>query len=474
MADEEGSSLLLSSPPTETESSVSGSSLVSEISNSATRAFVIGFTFSACGAFVYGCIVGYSAPTQSSIMKDLNLSVADYSFFGSVLTIGQIIGAVMCGKLADLVGRVYTMLITNTLYIIGWLAIAFAKDAWLLNLGRFLHGITIGIASYLGPIYIAEITPSNLRGAASSLSQLFATVGISVVYAFGTIVPWRGLALMGSVPSIVTLPLLVFVPESPRWLAKMGRQKDLEAVLLRLRGAKVEISVEATEILEYSDHVKQEPEEGFFKLFQQKYAFSLMIGVVLIALPELGGLSGFTFYTDSIFTAAGISSDIGFITTSLVQILTGILGTLLVDVSGRRLLLLVSQAGSFLGCLVIAISFFLQDRHLWETGAPILALASVLVYFGSYGLGLGTIPWIIASEIYPVDVKGTAGTICNLVSSISALIVAYFFSFLLQWSSAGTFIIFACVSGFGVVFTARLVPETRGRSLEDIQTLLTP
>ncbi|XP_033142060.1 sugar transporter ERD6-like 15 isoform X6 [Brassica rapa] len=384
---------LLSSP------SESSTSLLSEISNASTRAFILAFTVGSCGAFAFGCIIGYSAPTQSSIMKDLNLSIADYSLFGSILTVGLILGALICGKLTDLVGRVYTIWITNILFVIGWFAIAFAKAVWLLDLGRLLQGISIGISAYLGPVYITEIAPRKLRGAACSMSQLFTGVGISVVYALGTVVAWRNLAILGSIPSLMILPLLFFIPESPRWLAKVGREKEVEEILSRLRGENSDVSDEAGEILAYTEHVKQQGDDrGFLKLFQRKYAFSLTIGVVLIALPQLGGLSGYSFYTESIFISTGVSSDVGFISTSIVQMLAGILGTVLVDVSGRRSLLLVSQAGMFLGCLATAISFFLKENHCWETGTPILALISVTLYFGSYGLGMGSIPSIIASE----------------------------------------------------------------------------
>ncbi|WZZ14353.1 hypothetical protein YC2023_107442 [Brassica napus] len=359
----------------------SSTSLLSEISNVSTRPFVLAFTACSCGAFSLGCIVGYTAPTQSSIMKDLNLSIADYSLFGSILTVGLILGALICGKLTDLVGRVNTMWITNILVIIGWFAIAFAKGVWLLDIGRFLQGISVGISSYLGPVYITEIAPRHLRGAASSLSQLSVGVGISVLYALGTVVAWRDLAILGAIPCLMIVPLLFFIPESPRWLAKVGKEKEVEAVLLSLRGAKSDVSDEAREIV--------------------------MIG--------------------------------------------GILGTVLVDVSGRRSLLL--------------------KNNCWETGTPILALISVMVYFASYGLGMGPLPWIVASEIYPVDVKGAAGTVCNLVTSISSWVVTYFFSFLLQWSSTGTFILFATVMFLGFVFTAKLVPETKGKSLEEIHSL---
>ncbi|RID70744.1 hypothetical protein BRARA_C02738 [Brassica rapa] len=417
---------LLSSP------SESSTSLLSEISNASTRAFVLAFTVGSCGAFAFGCIIGYSAPTQSSIMKDLNLSIADYSLFGSILTVGLILGALICGKLTDLVGRVYAV--------------------WLLDLGRLLQGISIGISAYLGPVYITEIAPRKLRGAACSMSQLFTGVGISVVYALGTVVAWRNLAILGSIPSLMILPLLFFIPESPRWLAKVGREKEVEEILSRLRGENSDVSDEAGEILAYTEHVKQQGDDrGFLKLFQRKYAFSLTIGVVLIALPQLGGLSGYSFYTESIFISTGVSSDVGFISTSIVQMLAGVLGTVLVDVSGRRSLLLVSQAGMFLGCLATAISFFLKENHYWETGTPILALISV--------------------TIYPVDVKGAAGTMCGLASSISSWLVAYSFSFLFQWSTTGTFLMFTTVTGIGFVFIAKLVPETRGKSLEEIQSL---
>uniref|UniRef100_A0A0D3E869 Major facilitator superfamily (MFS) profile domain-containing protein n=1 Tax=Brassica oleracea var. oleracea TaxID=109376 RepID=A0A0D3E869_BRAOL len=295
----------------------------------------------------------------------------------------------------------------------------------------------------------------------SYVLQLSVGVGISVLYALGTVVAWRDLAILGAIPCLMIVPLLFFIPESPRWLAKVGKEKEVEAVLLSLRGAKSDVSDEAREIVEYTQHVKQHQDvnsHGFFKLFQRKYVLSLtltqwftQIGIVLIALPQLGGLNGYTFYTDSIFTSTGVSSDVGFISTSIIQMIGGILGTVLVDVSGRRSLLL--------------------KNNCWETGTPILALISVMVYFASYGLGMGPLPWIVASEIYPVDVKGAAGTVCNLVTSISSWVVTYFFSFLLQWSSTGTFILFATVMFLGFVFTAKLVPETKGKSLEEIHSL---
>nr|AAD03450.1 contains similarity to sugar (and other) transporters (Pfam: PF00083, score=20.4, E=2.6e-06, N=1 [Arabidopsis thaliana] len=411
------------------------SSLLSEISNASTRPFVLAFTVGSCGALSFGCIVGYTAPTQSSIMKDLNLSIADAIFIFwididsganpwsiNLWEIGRFGWSCLCLRVSYFMLCFHNEMLINSkseynslnifLFFFSVFFCFVTKDVRLLDLGRLLQGISVGISSYLGPIYISELAPRNLRGAASSLMQLFVGVGLSAFYALGTAVAWRKKYIYctndfvfclwtGSIPSLVVLPLLFFIPESPRWLvstrlyypfssiclAKVGREKEVEGVLLSLRGAKSDVSDEAATIL---------------------------IGVVLISMPQLGGLNGYTFYTDTIFTSTGV---------------------LLVDISGRRSLL--------------------------------------LVYFGSYGLGMGPIPWIIASEIYPVDVKGAAGTVCNLVTSISSWLVTYSFNFLLQWSSTGTFMMFATVMGLGFVFTAKLVPETKGKSLEEIQSAFT-
>ncbi|CAH8313213.1 unnamed protein product [Eruca vesicaria subsp. sativa] len=458
------------------------SSLMFEISNVSTRPFILAFTASSCSAFSFGCIFKTFVYfvclrlTVLNIIIIILLSFYQFSLFGSILTAGVIIGALICGKLTDLVGRVYTMWITNILVLIGWLAIAFPRSVWLLDLGRLLQGISVGITSYLVPVYITEIAPKKLRGAASALSQLFVGVGISVLYALGTVVAWRNLAILGAIHCLITAPLLFCIPESPRWLAKVGREKEVENVLLSVRGVGSDVSDEAKEILEYTRQVKEQDVNGrgFFKLFQRKYALPLAIGVVLVSLPQLGGLNAYTFYIDSIFTSTG-KQNLFVLLLLLLQysfiekLVGGILGVVLVDVFGRRSLLLVSQAGMFLGCLAMAISY--QKNNCWETVSPTLALISVMVYFALYGLGMGPLPWIVASEIYPVDVKGAAGTMCNLTSSTSSWLVTYFFGFLLQWNSTGTFIIFATVICLGFVFTAKLVPETKGKSLEEIHSL---
>ncbi|XP_022743415.1 sugar transporter ERD6-like 15 [Durio zibethinus] len=416
--------------------------------------------------------LGYSSPTQSSIMADLGLSVAEFSLFGSILSIGAILGAAISGKIADLLGRKLTMWILNVFYISGWLAIAFTKVPWLLDLGRLSLGFTYGISIYLAPIYIGEITPKNLRGRFTAMVPLMACWGMSFMYVVGSFVDWRDLALIAAIPGLIQLPLLFFIPESPRWLAKVGRDKDLEAVLLCLRGEEADISDEATDIKDHVESLKSFSKEGIFDIFQKKYIRPLLIVVGLMALSSLGGTNAFVYYSSVIFVSAGISSMVGLVTLAVAQTLLGILGTILIDKSGRRPLLLVASAGLCLSCFLTGLSFLLKEHNWWDQGSPILALIGLMMYMGSYVVASG-IPWLLLSELFPINVKGSAGSICNFISNITGWAVAYYFNFLIEWSSAGIFFIFSafCLANF--ILAATMVPETKGRTLEEIQSSIT-
>ncbi|KAI3664964.1 hypothetical protein L6452_43579 [Arctium lappa] len=440
----------------------------------ATAVVVFSTLVAVSGSYVFGSSVGFSSPAQTGIMDDLGMSLEEYSVFGSIMTIGAMVGAVMSGKIADQFGRRRTMGISEMFCLWGWLAILCSKVSWLLDAGRLSIGYGIGVLSYVVPVYIAEITPRNLRGTFTTVNQLMICIGVSVMWLIGTFIPWRTLALIGTIPCLLQVLGLFFIPESPRWLAKVGRWKDCESSLQRLRGENAEISEEAAEIREYTETLHQLSETRVFDLFQQEYVKSLIVGVGLMVLQQFGGVNAIAFYANSIFISAGFSGSIGSIAMVFVQVPCTLLGVLLMDVSGRRPLLMVSAAGTCLGCFLTGISFLLQDLQEDKGLSPILALMGVLVFSGSFSLGMGGIPWVIMSEIFPINIKGSAGSLVTVVNWFGSWVISYAFNFLMKWSSEGTFFIFSGICFLTVLFVAKLVPETKGRTLEEIQASMNP
>ncbi|GKB50709.1 sugar transporter ERD6-like protein 5 [Tanacetum coccineum] len=356
----------------------------------ATCVVVLSTLVSVCGSFVYGSAVGFSSPAQTGMMDDLGLSLEEYSVFGSILTIGAMVGAVMSGKIADRLGRRGA----------SWLTILYSEVSWLLDAGRLLIGYGIWSESLSVPVYIAEITPKNLRGAFTYVNQ-----------------------------------------------AKNGRWKDSEFAIQRLRGENAEISEEVAEIRDYTENLHQLSERRVSDLLRPEYAKSLIIGVGLMVLQQFGGLNAIAFW---------FSSSIGSIALVIVQILFIMLGVLLMDVFGRRTLLMVSAAGTCVGCLLLGISFLLQ------------------VFKGSFSLGMGGIPWVIMSEIFPMNIKSLAGSLVTVVNWFGSWVVSYSFNFLMKFSTEGTFFVFSSICCITVLFVAKLVPETKGRTLEEIQASMNP
>lgn len=328
--------------------------------SSITPILVLSTFIAVCGSFCYGFAVGYSSTAESGIRKDLGLSVSEYSVFGSIMTIGGMIGAIPSGKIADFIGRKRTMWLSEIFCIPGWLLIAFAKNAWWLDIGRLSIGVGVGLITYVVPVYIAEITPKNHRGGFTSGQQLMVSLGFALVYFIGNIISWRALSLIGLLPCILQLVGLFFIPESPRWLAKLDREKEFETTLQWLRGMNVDISQEANDIRDTIDISQHNSKAQFLNLFQSKYAYPIIVGVGLMLLQQFGGTSAMSYYSSSIYVKANFSTIIGTTTAGILQIPASIAGVLLLDISGRRRLLLVSSIGTCLSLVLVGLSFLLQ------------------------------------------------------------------------------------------------------------------
>lgn len=476
----------------------------------------------ALGPLQYGFCNGYSSPTQTEIMNSLDLTVAQFSLFGSLSNVGGMVGAIVSGKIADFIGRKGALKVAAIPNIIGWVAIAFAQkikknestkeennayfdtspatastsddpqycnknvatpkatnfnsqteDASFLYLGRLLTGFGVGIISFTVPVYIAEIAPKHLRGGLGTVKMLSLTTGITMAYLCGIFLDWRPLAIVGVIPCIFLFIGLFFIPESPRWLAKVGN-KNFEASLQVLRGYGSDVSLERDEVKNAVEASRQQTSIRFSELWERRYALPLTIGIGLPLLQQLCGISGILFYSSSIFVSAGISSgDAASLGLASIQVVTNLVTAWLIDKAGRRLLLMISSGGMAICLFLVGLAFYLKshfsEASQFESFYSILASASLLLYIIAFSLGVGPIPFITMSEILPTNIKGFAGSMAALGYWSASWVVTLTINSLLQWSSTGTFLLYSLACVVTLIFVALYLPETKGRTLEEIE-----
>lgn len=426
----------------------------------------------AMGPIQFGFSIGYTSPTQTALEESLNLTTTQFSIFGSLTNIGAMLGALVSGQLAECLGRKGSLVCAAIPNIAGWLVIALAWGPSSLYIGRLLVGFGVGVISFSVPVYIAEIAPKHMRGFLGTANQFSVTVGILLAYVLGIVVSWRILALIGLVPCSLLLLGLFFIPESPRWLAKTGQDEVFDASLKALRGKNSDITQEIYEIEDAVEALRSQPRVRLTDLLQGKYLKPLIVGVGLLCLQQLVGVNALLFYASSIFESAGISAgSLASLALAALQVgMTGV-SAVLIDKAGRRLLLMVSCGGMSASCFLVALSFYLQTHgsSSLQTFVGVMALVSLLVYILCFSLGLGAIPWVIMSEIFPSNIKGMAGSLATLLNWFSGWVVTLSFNTMLDWSAAGSFVIFACICSLALMFVAFIVPETKGRTLEEIQ-----
>jgi len=430
----------------------------------------------ALGGLLFGYDTGVISGALLFIRQVMSLSSTLQGVVVGITPGGAAIGAAMAGQLSDRFGRRFVILGAGLLFIAGAVISAMAQGVAVLMLGRFLVGLAIGVASMLTPLYLAEISPARDRGAIVSLNQLCITVGILVSYLVGFALArasggWRWMLVLGVVPGIILSVGMLFLPESPRWLAGHGRLRDAGTVLQRLRGSadvKAELSDLRTDLAREGGHLASASE-----LLSARLRRPLIIGIGLAMFQQITGINTVIYFAPTIFQSAGLSSAATSILATAgvgaVNVVMTIVSIRLIDGLGRRRLLFWSLGGMTVTLLVLSGAFNAGTSG----GLAWIAVASVAAYVGFFAIGLGPVFWLLIAEIFPLALRGRAMSLATVANwGFNLIVSATFLDLVGALGSAGAFLIYAILSVVALAFIALMVPETKGRSLEQIEASL--
>ena len=439
--------------------------------------FALIAAIAALGGLLFGYDTGVISSALLFIRDVFHLSTAGQSLVAGIVLVGAVIGASVGGTVSDRFGRRLVILVTALMFVAGALTSAFAPSVGILLAGRLLIGIAIGVASMLTPLYLAEISPAASRGAVTSLNQLCITLGILVSYLIGyafSSIPdgWRWMLGLGAVPGAILGAGMLALPESPRWLAGKSRMAEAEAVLRRLRGPNADVTVELAAL-----RTDPQREDGklvpWSALLERRLRPALIVGIGLAMFQQITGINTVIYFAPQIFEAAGLSSaSVAILATAgvgAVNVLLTLVSIRLIDHAGRRALLLWSLGGMAVTLLALAGGFALgaSGPLAWIT------VISLTAYVAFFAVGLGPVFWLLIAEIFPLAVRGRAMSLATISNwGFNLLVTVTFLGLIDLCGRSGTFLIYALLTLVAFAFTLRLVPETKGRSLEEIEDAL--
>lgn len=439
-----------------------------------TRLVYLISVIAAIGGFLFGYDTGVISGALLFIEKDFTLSPFVEGVVVSAILVGAFLGAFGCGPLSDRIGRRRSIVVLAVIFLVGSVLAATSVSVPMLIGARVVLGIGVGGASVLVPVYISEAAPPHLRGRLVSVNQLLLTVGILAAYLTNALFDynggWRWMFALGAVPAAVLALGILPLPETPRWLVEEGRRDEALQVLHRLRDDRT-----AERELAEIDEIRQEEQEeqtSWRDLLQPWVRPALIAGIGVSVFGQAGGINTVIYYAPKILQGAGLGSSSAILATvgiGAVNVVMTVVGMSLVDKAGRRLLLMVGFAvmAVCLGVLGVALG----GKVSGATG--VIAIICLLVYIAAFAVSVGVVVFVLPSEIYPLRIRGAAMSatlMCNW--GMNFLVALTFLSLLNGLGASLTFWLYAFVCVLGLGYAIKLVPETKGRSLEDIERWL--
>jgi len=446
---------------------------VASVESHSRRFVYLAAVFAGLGGLLFGYDTGVISGAQLFFQNDFSLSTFALEEMVAAGLAGAAAGALFGGRLADIFGRRTLLIFTALIFAAGAILCAIAMSSAVLFCGRVIVGIGIGLSSGTVPVYISEVSPPDARGWTVSLFQLAITIGILLAYlvdyAFANVAQgWRWMFGLSVIPAAVFALGMLYLPESPRWLVRHGQSDRARVLLSRIRGG-ADASAEFQEIESSLAHAE---EHGNLRdLLNPALRPALAVGIGLAIFQQITGINTVIYYAPKIVQAAGISSASGAILTTAgigtVNVLMTIVSMWLIDRIGRRPLLLTGIAGMILTLGALGWAF-----HSASAGGALawVAVISIMVYVASFAISLGPIFWLLIAEIYPLKVRSSTEGVAATFNWGSNLVVSLTFLTLLGAIGATrTFWLYGLFAIGAWFFSFYLVPETKGRTLEEIE-----
>ena len=431
-------------------------------------------SIAALGGLLFGYDTGVISGALLFIGDDFQLTPFLAGFIVSSLLLGAMVGAGVSGGLSDRLGRRTIILVAAIIFAVGAIGAGLSPNVWTLVVFRIVLGLGVGTASALVPSYISESAPTDVRGSLSSLFQLAITLGILVAYlvnaAFAPASNWRWPLALALVPAVVLFVGMYFMPETPRWLVSKGREEEARRVLGRTQGAEgVEDEIRDIRRVEQQER----GQAGYGELLAPWVRPALVVGIGLAVFQQFVGINTVIYYAPTIISSTGLANVASVLATvgiGVVNVLMTVVAILVIDRVGRKPLLLVGIAGMVVSLGILGAAFLLPAL---SGAASWITLLGLMLYVAAFAVSFGPLLWVMLPEIFPLKARGAGAGVSALANWGANFVVTQ--AFLPLVALIGETAVFWILAGICVVaalFIHFLVPETKGRSLETIETEL--
>lgn len=425
---------------------------------------------SALGSLLFGFDTAVISGTTKFITQYFSLTDTTLGITVSMALWGTVVGSIAVGKPGDIYGRRAMLFVTAAMYLVSSIGCGFATGWYALMGFRFIGGIAIGAASVMAPMYIAEISPARLRGRLVAVSQFNIVIGILIAFFSNYLLVgvgpdnWRWMFGVVAIPSALFFVLLFVVPRSPRWLVKMKRLEQARNVLRSVGAADVESELDAI-----SRSLTEE--QGTTRLMQKKYAFVIMLAALVAFFTQMSGINVIMYYAPMIFEKAGASTSSAMleaVAVGVTNLIFTIFAMFLIDKLGRRPLLMIGAVGMFLSLAGAALHYY--DPNLVSDSVMVI---SILGFVACFAFSQGAVIWVFLSEIFPNRIRSKGQALGSFVDWVVNAVVGLLFPVALtRFGGGDVFMFFAVLMIPFFFFVLKVMPETKGKSLEDLEKIV--